>query len=125
MVQKGLKYTETHEWVNIRGNIAIVGITDYAQKQLGDIVFVDLPEEGDEVTKGDSMASVEAVKAVADVNAPLNGIIVGVNEKLEDAPDLINSSPYDEAWIAKIKISDSNEIDDLMDAEEYEAFIGE
>lgn len=125
MVQKGLKYTETHEWVNIRGNIAIVGITDYAQKQLGDIVFVDLPEEGDEVTKGDSMGSVEAVKAVADVNAPLNGIIVGVNEKLEDAPDLINSSPYDEAWIAKIKISDSNEIDDLMDAEEYEAFIGE
>lgn len=125
MVKKGLKYTETHEWAKIKGDYAVVGITDYAQEQLGDIVFVDLPEEDDEVIQGDSMASVEAVKAVADVNTPLSGTIVKVNEELEDSPDLINSSPYEDGWIAKIKISDKDEIDDLMDAKEYEETIKE
>ena len=115
-----LKYSNDHEWVRMEGDIAYIGITDYAQDALGDLVFVNLPEVGDEVTAGESFGDVESVKAVSDVLSPVNGTICEVNEELLDAPELLNSDPYG-AWIIKVENADG--LDDLMDAAEYEAFI--
>ena len=115
-----LKYSNDHEWVKMDGDIALIGITDYAQDALGDLVFVNLPEVGDEVTAGESFGDVESVKAVSDVLSPVNGTICEVNEELLDAPELLNSDPYG-AWIIKVEGADG--LDDLMDAAAYEAFI--
>ena len=115
-----LKYSNDHEWVRMEGDIASIGITDYAQDALGDLVFVNLPEVGDEVTAGESFGDVESVKAVSDVLSPVNGTICEVNEELLDAPELLNSDPYG-AWIIKVENADG--LDDLMDAAQYEAFI--
>jgi glycine cleavage system H protein len=117
-----LKYTDNDEWLRVEGDIAVMGITDYAQDQLSDVVFVEyLLDEGDEGSKGDTCATVESVKAAADVYLPISGEIVAINEDLADAPETINSDPYGEAWMLKLKVSDPSEIEDLFDAAGYEA----
>ncbi len=119
-VEKGLLYAKSHEWVKEEGGEFIVGITDYAQSELGDLVFVNLPEEGDEVTMGESFADVESVKAVSDVLSPLSGVVSAINEAILDAPESINSAPY-EAWFVKVK--DVTDKEELLSAEEYEEFL--
>ena len=119
-VQKGLLYTKDHEWVKEEGGEYTVGITDYAQSELGDLVFVNLPEEGDSVTKGESFSDVESVKAVSDVLSPLTGVVSAINEAVLDAPESINSAPY-EAWFVKVK--DITDKEELLSAEEYEEFL--
>ncbi len=114
-----LKYSKSHEWVKMEGDVAVVGITDYAQDALGDVVFINLPQEGDDVTAGESLGDVESVKAVSDVICPVSGTVCAVNEELADAPEMLNSDPYG-AWI--IKVENITEQEDLMDAAEYEAF---
>jgi glycine cleavage system H protein len=117
-----LKYTDNDEWVRIEGDVAFIGITDYAQDQLSDIVFVEyLLDEGDEGSKGDTCAAVESVKAAADVYLPVSGEIIAVNEDLADAPETINSDPFGDAWLLKIKIGNPSEVEDLLDAAGYEA----
>jgi glycine cleavage system H protein len=117
---KELKYSDNDEWIRVEGNIGTVGITDYAQDQLSDVVFVELlVDEGEEVDQGDTIATIESVKAAADVYAPVSGEITAINEDLADNPELVNSDPYGEAWLVKLKITDSSELDDLMDAEDY------
>ncbi|HHV63890.1 MAG TPA: glycine cleavage system protein GcvH [Peptococcaceae bacterium] len=118
-IPKNLKYTSSHEWVRIEGNTVFIGITDYAQEHLGEIVFVELPEVNDEVTKGAPLAVVESVKAAADVYAPLSGTVSEVNEALLDNPELVNQDPY-ENWIVTLEISNPAEIEDLLDPAEYE-----
>lgn len=117
-----LKYTKDHEWLKMEGDVAVVGITDFAQNALGDVVFINLPQEGDEVTAGESFGDVESVKAVSDVMSPVSGIISAVNSDLEDAPENLNSDPYG-SWI--IKIEGIRDTEDLMDAAAYEAFCAE
>ncbi|WP_455015787.1 glycine cleavage system protein GcvH [Oribacterium sinus] len=119
-VQKGLLYSKDHEWVKEEGGEFVVGITDYAQSELGDLVFVNLPEEGDSVTKGEAFSDVESVKAVSDVLSPLTGVVSAINEAVLDAPESINNSPY-EAWFVKVK--DVTEKEELLSAEEYEEFL--
>ena len=117
-----LKYTKDHEWLKMEGDIAVVGISDFAQDALGDVVFINLPEVGDTVTAGESFGDVESVKAVSDVNSPVTGVIVEVNEDLVDSPENLNSDPYG-SWI--IKVEQITETEDLMDAAAYEAFCAE
>jgi len=119
-----LKYTKNHEWARVEGDVATLGITDHAQKELGDIVFVELPEVGDEFERDEAIGTIEAVKTVADMNTPLSGEIVEVNEDLEDSSEVINKDPYGEGWIAKIKLSDESELDEMLSAEEYKELIG-
>lgn len=114
----GLRYADSHEWVKLEGDIATIGITDYAQHALGSIVYVDLPEVGDEVTAGEDFGAVESVKAASDLISPVSGEVVEINEDLEDSPELINQDAF-ENWIMKVKISDPAELDALMDAEAY------
>ncbi len=114
-----LKYTKDHEWVKIEGDIATIGITEFAQGELGDIVFVDVDTLDDEVNKGDVFGSVEAVKTVSDLFSPLTGEVIEFNEKLEDEPELINSDPYGEGWIIKLKVSDASESEELLNSEQY------
>ncbi|SDL17291.1 glycine cleavage system protein GcvH [Lacicoccus qingdaonensis] len=118
-----LKYSEDHEWVKVDGNTVTIGITDFAQGELGDIVFVELPEEGDDLTQGESFGSVESVKTVSELYAPLNGKIVEVNEELEDSPELVNESPYEGAWMVKVELEDTSQLDNLLDADGYKAVI--
>jgi glycine cleavage system H protein len=115
-----LKYHEEHDWARIDGDIATFGITWYAQDQLGEVVFFDLPEVGKTVRKGDPYAEVESVKAVSDVIAPLSGEIVEVNEALSSGPEAINDDPYDGGWMVRVRLSDPSEVDSLMDASAYE-----
>jgi glycine cleavage system H protein len=117
-----LKYTKDHEWIKMEGDIAVIGISDFAQDALGDVVFINLPEVGDEVTAGESFGDVESVKAVSDVNSPVTGVVVEINEELADAPETLNSDPYG-AWIIKVEKITATE--DLMDAAAYEAFCAE
>lgn len=124
-IPEDLIYTKDHEWVKIDGEIAIVGITDYAQGELGDIVYVELPEIGAEVNKGGSFGTIEAVKAVSDLYMPLSGEVVEVNESLNDAPEKINKDPYKEGWMIKIKISDFSEKEELLNSKQYEDLINE
>jgi glycine cleavage system H protein len=119
-IPSALKYTKDHEWIKIEGNIATVGITEYAQGELGDIVYVDVDTLDDTIAEGDVFGSVEAVKTVSDLFMPLSGEIIEFNEELEDAPELVNSDPYEKGWMIKIEISDSSQINDLLDAEAYE-----
>lgn len=115
---EGLRYADSHEWVKLEGDIATVGITDYAQHALGNIVYVDMPEVGDEVTAGEDFGAVESVKAASDLISPVSGEVVEINEALEDAPELLNEDAF-ENWIMKVKISDPAEIDGLLDAAAY------
>lgn len=118
-----LKYTSDHEWIRVEGDTAIIGITDYAQGELGDVVFVELPGIGEEFEQGDVAATIEAVKTVADVFLPLGGSIEAVNEALEDNSELINQDAYGEGWILKVKMSDPAELDTCMSAEDYTSSI--
>ncbi len=123
MYPEGYRYTKEHEWLKVEGEIVTVGITHHAQDQLGDIVYVELPDVGSEFDKGDEFGSVESVKAVAEVFMPISGEVVEVNEDLEDSPEQVNSAPHDAGWILKLKMSDASELDELMDAAAYEAFV--
>lgn len=120
-----LKYTEEHEWVMVEEDIVTVGITDFAQDSLGDVVFVELPEVGATVEAGKSFGVVESVKAVSDVYSPVTGEVVEVNEELPDSPETINTSPYEDGWMVKIRLSDAAELNDLLDADAYQAFVDE
>jgi glycine cleavage system H protein len=122
---KNLKYHREHDWARVEGDTAVFGITSYAQETLGDIVFIELPEVGADVTAGAPYAEVESVKAVSDVYAPLSGSVVEVNEDVVDAPELLNDSPYDDGWLIKVRLTDAAEIDDLMSSEEYEELLSE
>lgn len=117
---EGLYYSESHEYVKVEGNFAYVGITDFAQEQLGNVVYVDMPEVDDEVTAGNDFGAVESVKAASDLISPVSGTVVEVNEALEDEPELINKDAF-ENWIMKVELSDPSELDQLMDAAAYEA----
>ena len=119
-----LFYTKEHEWANFKDNEVIIGITDYAQSQLGDIIFIEFPEIGDQVNAGDSFGEVEAVKTVSELYAPVTGTILEVNENLEDSSDLVNSDPYGDGWLIKIKPTNLNEKDDLMKSAAYKELIG-
>lgn len=122
---KDLKYTKEHEWVKVEGNIATVGITDYAQDSLGDVVYVELPQEGATVTKHEPFGVVESVKAVSDLYAPLSGSVTEVNDAIVDSPEAINEDPYGDAWMIKVEISSASELGDLLNADEYQKFIEE
>ncbi len=119
-----LKYSKDHEWVRVEGDIAYVGITDYAQRELGDIVYVEVETEGEEVAQGETFGTIEAVKTVSDLFMPVSGEVLEVNPELEDAPEAVNEDPYGQAWIIKVSISDASELDGLMSADEYKNEIG-
>ena len=119
IVPEDLFYTKDHEWARIEGDVAVVGITDFAQGELGDIVYLDVPTVGEMLSAGDKFGDIEAVKTVAEAYMPVSGEIVEFNEALESAPELVNASPYDEGWIIRIKFSDPSEFDTLLKAEEY------
>ncbi len=125
MNPKNLKYHREHDWARIEGDTAVFGLTSYAQETLGDIVYIELPEVGADVTAGTAYAEVESVKAVSDVYAPLSGSVVEVNDEVVDAPELINESPFEDGWLIKVKLTDPSEAEDLMSAEEYEELITE
>lgn len=118
-----LKYTNDHEWIKVEGYVGTIGITEYAQGELGDVVFVDIDSDLEEIEKGESFGTIEAVKTVSDLYAPVNGKVVEVNAKLEDEPQLINSDPYGEGWLIKVELSDASELEELLDAEGYKATI--
>lgn len=119
-----IRYTAEHEWIRVEGEEAYVGITDYAQSELGEIVFVDVPTIGEEVAQGEVFGSIEAVKTVSDLNIPVTGEVLAINEELDAQPELVNNDPYGEGWIIKIAVKDIVELDNLMDAEAYQATIG-
>ena len=121
---EGYYYSESHEYVKVEGNVGYVGITDHAQHELGNVVYVDMPEVDDEVTAGEEFGAVESVKAASDLFSPVSGTVLEVNEALEDEPGLVNQDPYAN-WIMKVELSDSSERDNLMDAAAYKALIGE
>lgn len=125
MNPKDFSFHKEHDWVRVEGDIAIFGITDYAQKTLGDIVYVELPEVGTEVAANESYAEVESVKAVSDVISPLSGIVVEINEEAVDAPEIINKSPYDEGWLVRVRYSSIAELDNLMTYDEYQQMVSE
>ena len=117
---EGLYYSESHEWVKVEGDVAVIGITDFAQHAMGDLSYVDMPEVDDEVAAGDEFGAVESVKAASDLYSPVSGVVVEINEELEDAPELLNQDAFAN-WIIKVRMSDASELDSLMDASAYEA----
>ncbi len=123
-IPANLHYTKDHEWIRVEGENAVVGITDYAQSELGEIVFVDVPSVGETLSQGDVFGSVEAVKTVSDLNMPATGKVLELNETLNDQPDLVNNDPYGEGWMIKLQLSDLAELDSLLTAEEYAKLIG-
>jgi glycine cleavage system H protein len=120
-----LKYTKDHEWIKVDGNIGIIGITDFAQKELGDIVYIEVEEEGLDVDEGESFGTIEAVKTVSDLFMPVAGTIQEFNESLEGEPELVNSDPYGKGWILKIELKDVGSVDDLLSADDYQKLIAE
>lgn len=119
-----LKYTKDHEWIKLEGNTAIVGITEFAQRELGDIVYVDVPSVGKEVAKEETFGTVEAVKTVSDLFMPLTGTVTDINPALDSQPELVNTDPYGEGWMVKIAIKDAAEVDGLLSAEAYQSLVG-
>jgi glycine cleavage system H protein len=124
-ILKDLKYTKEHEWVKQEDGTVRIGITDFAQAELGDIVFVELPEVDDEIKKNEPFGSVESVKTVSELYAPISGKVVAINEDLSDSPEFVNESPYEKAWMIIVEPSDSSELDELLSADQYEATINE
>lgn len=120
-----VKYAKSHEWVRMEGDVAVIGVSDYAQHLLSDVVYVELPEVGDTLTKGESLGTVESVKAAEDAYAPVSGEVIEVNTELEDNPEWINEDPYGKAWLVKVTPSDTGELDDLMDVTVYEKYVAE
>ena len=117
-ILEGLLYSESHEWVKVDGNVAIIGVSDFAQEEMGDITYVDMPDEGDSFSKGEDFGALESVKASSELYCPVSGTVVAVNTEVEDKPELINEKPY-EAWIIKVEMSDTAELDSLMDSVSY------
>jgi glycine cleavage system H protein len=117
------KYAKSHEYVNVEGDIGTIGITDYAQKELGDVVFVELPQVGAQLEANEELGSIESVKAVSELFAPVTGEVVEVNEKLADNPELVNTDPWGDGWMIKVKLSSPDDLDELMNAEEYEEYV--
>jgi glycine cleavage system H protein len=124
-IPQNLKYTKEHEWVLVEGNIGTIGITDYAQGELGDVVFVDIDPALSEIRKGESLGTIEAVKTVSDIFAPFTGKVLELNELLKDSPENVNSDPYGKGWMLKVQISNKADLDDLLDAAAYQALIGQ
>lgn len=124
-IPQELKYSKDHEWVKVEGSRVTIGITDYAQSQLGDVVFVELPELGAEVAAGAGFSVVESVKAVSDIYAPVSGKVIEINEALADTPEIVNQSPYDEGWIVVLEIADPTELNELLDSEAYAQMLAE
>ena len=122
-VRDELKYTETHEWLKVEGKVAKVGITDHAQEELTDIVFVELPEVGKEVEKGEELCVVESVKSVSEIYAPISGKIANINKELENTPEVVNESPYDDGWLVEIEVSDESDIKKLLNSNDYKNLI--
>jgi len=118
-----LKYTKEHEWIKIKGDTALIGITDFAQSELGDIVYVEMPELESEIEQMSEFGVVESVKTVSNLYSPVTGIVKKINKKLADSPDLVNSDPYGDGWMIEVKCADMNELDDLLSAEEYEEIV--
>ena len=125
MYPSDLKYDKEHEWVRLEGDLAVIGITDFAQDQLGDVVYIDLPAEGDTVKAGETFGEIESVKSVSELYSPVSGEVVEVNSALDDAPEVVNAEPYGDGWMIQVKLDDPAEVDGLMSAAEYEAFISE
>ncbi len=125
MVPKGLKYTKEHEWVRIEGKEAVVGITDHAQSELGDITFVELPKAGTQISQLKVFGTIESVKAASDLYAPVSGTVVAVNPGLDKTPELVNQSPYDQGWLVRVAITDPGEADALLSADQYDALVEE
>ena len=124
MTPEDSRYAKSHEYIHVEGGVGTIGITDYAQKELGDVVFVELPQVGTQLEAGDELGSIESVKAVSDLFAPVGGEVVEVNERLTDKPELVNSDPYGDGWMVRIKIADPTEVDELlMTAEEYDEYV--
>lgn len=123
-VPDNLKYTKEHEWVLIEGDVATIGVTDFAQGELGDVVFIEIETEGETLAEGETFGTIEAVKTVSDLFMPLSGEVIEVNAALEESPDLVNSDPFGDGWMIKVKISDPSEAERLMSAEDYKALIG-
>ena len=123
-IPSNLKYSADHEWVRVEGDVAFIGITDFAQGQLGDIVFVDVPTEGDVLAQNEVFGSIEAVKTVSDAFTPISGEVLEFNESLNDAPDSVNKDPYGDGWLIKMSISDASELEGLMSAEQYAEIVG-
>ena len=124
-VPSEFKYSKEHEWDKVEGNTATIGITEYAQGELGDIVFVELPDVDEEINEGDTFGSVESVKTVSELYAPVSGKIVETNDELEDSPEFVNESPYEKAWMVKVELNDESQLDELLSAEQYSEMIGE
>ena len=122
MDHKKFKYTKDHEWLNLQEDLAIVGITDYAQSQLGDIVFIEMPQVSTKIAASESFGAIEAVKTVADLYAPVSGEVIEINDNLDSSPDLVNSDPYNQGWIVKLKIDNNDEINELMNYDEYQEY---
>lgn len=120
-----LRYTKEHEWIRVEGNIGTVGVTDHAQGELGDIVYIDISDSLDTVSKGETFGTIEAVKTVADLYAPISGKVVEINTALNDAPETVNSDPYGAGWLVRIELADTSELDDLLDVEAYKALVGQ
>lgn len=123
-IPQELKYTKDHEWIRVEGDHIVIGVTDFAQKELGDIVYVDVDTEGDTVEKEEVFGSVEAVKTVSDLFMPITGEVVAFNEDLEDAPELVNNDPYGDGWMIKVAVSDASELEQLLSADEYKDLVG-
>ena len=123
MDYKKFKFTKDHEWLNLQEDLSIVGITDYAQSQLGDVVFVEMPQVSTKIAASESFGAIEAVKTVADLFAPVSGEVIEINDNLDSNPDLVNSDPYGEGWIVKVKIDNNDEINELMNYDEYQEYI--
>lgn len=124
-IPQKFKYTKEHEWVLVEGNIGTIGVTDYAQGELGDVVFVDIDPSLSEITKGESIGTIEAVKTVSDIFAPFSGKVVEINEGLKDSPEIVNTDPYGNGWMLKVEIGDQSELSDLLDAAGYQSLIGQ
>jgi glycine cleavage system H protein len=124
-IPQQFKYTKEHEWILIEGNIGTIGVTDYAQGELGDVVFVDIDPSLSEITKGESIGTIEAVKTVSDIFAPFSGKVVEINEGLKDSPEIVNTDPYGNGWMLKVEIGDQSELSDLLDAAGYQSLIGQ
>lgn len=122
-IPEELRYSKDHEWVQVEGEIATIGITDYAQESMGDVVFVELPNEGDNFNAHDAFGSVESVKAVSEIFTPVGGEVVGTNEDLNDTPEVVNDDPYGDAWMVKVKMNNPGELDSLLSSEEYEEYL--
>src|SRR5881392_1012254 len=123
MTPEDSKYAKSHEYVHMEGSVGTIGITDYAQKELGDVVFVELPQVGTQLEAGDELGSIESVKAVSELFAPVSGEVVEINEKLAEKPELVNTDPYGDGWMVRFKLSTPEEVDEFMDAEEYEEYV--